>query len=218
MADSFLHPTFNRLPQFAQPSLEKMISAFNQHEFLRLGNRRNQRLQLRPRTKLIARAADEQLRLGAVVQEIKRIHARSLRIGSDRNRRNAHTDQRLHASIRTCRAQPDRRAERESCEQQRQVELRVQPVESGAHIFDFAVAVIVLAMAESGAAKVEAQHGKTKTVQRLHGVEHNLVMQRSAKQRMRVANNCGMSRIFGTGVEQRFKSSRWAFKEERSDS
>ncbi|MGB7609106.1 MAG: hypothetical protein WBL97_11925, partial [Candidatus Sulfotelmatobacter sp.] len=96
-------------------------------------------------------------------------------------------------------------------------ELGVQPVESGANIFDFPVAVIVLAMAEAGAAKVEAQHRKTKTVQRLHGMKHNLVMQRSSKQRMRVANNCGMSRFFRTGIEQRFESSRWAFKEERSD-
>ncbi len=217
MADSFLHPTFNRLPQFAQPSLEKMVSAFNQHQFLRLGNRRNQSLQLRPRAKLIARSADEQLRLGAIAQEVECVHARRFRIGSDRNRRNTHADQRLHASIRTRGAQPDRRAERESCEQQRQVELRVQPVESGAHIFDFAVAVIVLAMAESRAAKVKTQYGKTKTVQRLHSMEHNLVMQRSSKQRMRVANNCGMSRFFRTGIEQRFESSRWAFKEERSD-
>ncbi len=115
------------------------------------------------------------------------------------------------------RPQPNRCAEREAGKQQRQVELRVQPVESGANIFDFPVAVIVFALAESRAAKVEAQHGKTKTVQRLHGMEHNLVVQRSAKQRMRMANDCGMSRIFRAGVEQRFESSRRAFEKERPD-
>lgn len=98
------------------------------------------------------------------------------------------------------------------------MELSVQPVESGANVFNFPVAVIVLAVAESGAAKVEAEHGKSKTVQSFHGMEHNLVMQRPSKQRMRVANDCGMSRVFRTGVKQRFESSRWAFKEERSDS
>ena len=211
------HPTFNRLPQFAQPSLEEMVSAFNQHQLLRLRDRRHQSLQLRPRTKLIARAADEQLRLGTVAQEVERIHARRFRIGGDRNRRNAHSNQRLDAIIWTCRSQPDRRAEGESCEQQWQVELSVQPVESGANIFNFPVAVIVFAVAESSAAKIEAQHGKTKTVQRLHGMEHNLVMQRSPKQRMRVANDCRMSRILRTGVQQRFESSRWAFKKKRSD-
>jgi hypothetical protein len=48
-------------------------------------------------------------------------------------------------------------------------------------------------------------------------MEHNLVMQRSSEQRMRMANDCGMSRIFRTGVEQSFESSRWAFEEKRSD-
>ena len=194
-----------------------MVSAFNQHQFLRLGNRCNQSFQLRPRTKLIARAADEQLWLHAVAQEIKIVGARLFRIGGDRNRWNSHSNRRLHSSIRTRGAQPNRGAEGESRKQQRQVELRIQPVESGAHVFDFRVAVIVFALAESGAAKVEAQHGKPKTVQRLHGMEHNLVMQRSSKQRMRVANDCGVSRIFRTCVKQRFESSRRAFKEERSD-
>ena len=195
-----------------------MVSAFNQHQFLRLGNRRDQSLELRPRTKLIARAADKQLRLGAVAQEVKGIHARRFRIGGDGNRRNSHAYQCLHAHIWTRSSQPNGRAKGESREQQGKVELRVQPVESGANIFNFAVAVIVFALAESGAAKVEAQHGKTKTVQRLHGMEHNLVMQCSSKQRMRVANDRGVSRILPTGVEQCFESSPWAFKEERSDS
>jgi hypothetical protein len=43
-------------------------------------------------------------------------------------------------------------------------------------------------------------------------------MQCSSKQRMRVANDRGVSRILRTGVEQCFESSPWAFKEERSDS
>ena len=194
-----------------------MISAFNQHQFLRLRNRRDQSLQLRPWAKLIARAADKQFWLEAFLQEIKCVNARRFRIGRNRNRRNANSNQRLYPSIWTCGSQSNSRAEGESREQQRQVELRVQPVESRANIFNFPVTVIVFAMTESGAAKVEAQYGKPKTVQRLHGVEYNLVMQRSAKQRMRVANDCGMRRIFRTGVEQRFESSRWSLQEKRSD-
>ena len=69
------------------------------------------------------------------------------------------------------------------------MKLVVQPVERGANVFDFPVAVIVLALAQARAAKVEAQHRKTKTVQRFHGVEHNFVVQRSAKQRMRMADD-----------------------------
>ena len=97
------------------------------------------------------------------------------------------------------------------------MKLRVQPVESGSDILDFPAAAIVLAVAESGAAKVEAQHGKTKTVQRLHGVEHDLVMQRPAKQRMGMADHRRVSRTLSTYVEQCFQSSRWAFEEERLD-
>jgi len=151
------------------------------------------------------------------VQEFEIVSARLFGISGDRNRRNSYADQRLHARIRTCRSQPDCGAEGESRKQQRQVELRVQPVESGANVFDFPVAVIVLALAESGATKVEAQHGESKTVQRLHGMKHNLVMQRSSEQRMRMANNRRMSRIFRTGIEESFESSSWAFKEKRSD-
>jgi hypothetical protein len=215
--DFFPDPTFNRLSQFAQPSLEEMVSAFNQNKSLRFRNRRKQGFQLRPRTKLVACSADEQLWLGTILQEIQLISARCFRILGDRNRRNSHADYGRHSSVGTCGAQPDRRAEGESRKQQRQVELRIQPVESGAHIIDFAVSVIVLAVAESGATEVEAQHRKTKAVQRLHGMKHDLIMQRPAKQRMRMANDCGVSRALGTRIEQRLESSCWAFEEERSD-
>ncbi len=77
--------------------------------------------------------------------------------------------------------------------------------------------LIVLSLAESGAAEVEAQHGKTKTVQRLHGMEHDLVMQRSAKQWMRMANYRGVSCVLRACVEQGFEASCRAFEEERSD-
>jgi len=217
MAESLLHPTFNRLPKFAQPSFKEMICAFNQHKFLRVRHRCDQSLQLRPRTKRISRPADKQLGFNAFAQEIKFINSRLFRVGSHWNRRRSHSNQRFHARIRARGSQSNRRAERESRKHQRQVKLRVQPVESGPNIFDFAIAVIVFAMAQSGAAKVEPQHGKTKTVQRLHSVEHDLVMQRPAEQRMRMADDRRVSRVFGACVEQRFQSSRWAFEKERFD-
>lgn len=97
------------------------------------------------------------------------------------------------------------------------MKLRRQPVESGPNIFELPVAAIVFALAESGATKVEAQHGETKTVQRLHGMEYDLIMQRPAKQRMGMANYRRVRRVFCARVEQRFQSSRWAFEEERFD-
>ena len=97
------------------------------------------------------------------------------------------------------------------------MKLRGQPVECGENIFDLPVAAIVFALAESGATKVEAQHGETKTVQRLHRMEHDLIMQRPAKQRMGMANDCGVRRVLRACVEQGFQSSHWTFEEERSD-
>lgn len=158
-----------------------MIRAFNQNKFLRLRGRGHQRLQLCPRTELIARAADKQFRFRALAQKIQCIGPRHFRVGSHRNRRNTNTDQSLYPLIRTCGAQPHGGAERKSREYQGQMKLRIEPVDRRPDIFDLAMAVIVFALAESGAAKVETQYGKTKTVQRLHGVEHDLVMQRPTK-------------------------------------
>src|SRR5437588_6983960 len=98
------------------------------------------------------------------------------------------------------------------------MKLGVQPVESGANVLDFAGAVIVFTVAESSAAEVEAQHGKAKAVQCLHGVKYDFVMQCSAKHRMRMADDRGMCRAFGACIQQRFQSSRRAFEEERPDS
>ena len=97
------------------------------------------------------------------------------------------------------------------------MKLRIQPVQRGFNIFDFPVAMIVLAMAESSATKVEAQHGKPKTVQRLHGMEHHLVMQSPTKQRMRMANHRRVGGILGARIQQRFQPSCRAFEEERPD-
>ncbi len=194
-----------------------MIAAFNQNQFLRLRHRRDQRFQVRLGAKLVASAADEQLRLCARMQEIKRISPRRFRGGGDWNRRNTNSNHCLHPRIRTRRPQTNRRAEGESREHQGQMKLRVQPVKSSANILDFAVAVIVLALAESGAAEVEAQYGKSKTAQRLHGVEHHLVMQSPAEQWMRMANHSRVRRILCACIKKRFQSSRWTFEEERSN-
>ena len=97
------------------------------------------------------------------------------------------------------------------------MKLSIQPVKGGANILDLTVALIMFAVAEAGAAKVKAQHRKAKTVQRLHGVENNLVMQCPAKQGMGMANYCGVRRVPGAGIQQRFQAACGAFEEERLD-
>ena len=89
-------------------------------------------------------------------------------------------------------AQANGGSERKSGENDGEREFAFQPVERGADVFDFANAVGVLAFAQTGAAKVEAEHGKSKAVQRLHGVEDDFVVQRSSIERMRMADQGGM--------------------------
>ena len=97
------------------------------------------------------------------------------------------------------------------------MKLRLEPVERSADIVDFSAAVIVLSMAQSCTAEIEAQHRKSEAIKRLHRMEHNLVVQRSSKQRVRMADNCCVRRILRAGVEQSLKASCRAFQEQRSN-
>lgn len=141
------------------------------------------------------------------MQEVECIDARFFRGLSDWNDRCSDTNHCTNSSVGTSGSQSDRCAERESCEQQRQVILGVEPVERSTDVIDFAVALVVFALAQSRSPKVEAQHGKAKTVERLHGVEHNFVVQRSAKEWMWMADQSGMSGVSGSGIQQRFQAS-----------
>ena len=80
-----------------------------------------------------------------------------------------------------------------------------QPLQRNLHVVDLAAAAVVLALAASNAAEIEAQHGKAKTIQHLHGVINDFVVHRPAKQRMRVGDEAGISRILRPGVQQRFE-------------
>ncbi len=76
----------------------------------------------------------------------------------------------------------------------------VEPVERGADIVDFGIAMIVFSVTQSGSAKVEAQHGKAKTIQRLHSVEYDFVVQGPAEQRMRMTDHRSVRGAVGAGV------------------
>ena len=75
----------------------------------------------------------------------------------------------------------------------------------------------MFALAQSGSTEVEAQHGKAKAVQRLHGVEDDFVVQRSAKQRMGMTDQRSMRRVLGSGVEQSFESSGGTVEKQGAD-
>ena len=97
------------------------------------------------------------------------------------------------------------------------MKLVIQPIERRADIIHFAIPMIVFALAQSRAAKVESQHGKSKTVQRLHRVKHDFVVQRPAKQRMRMANQRRMGCVLRAGIQQRLQPSGRTVEKKRSD-
>ena len=93
----------------------------------------------------------------------------------------------------------------------------LEPVEGGADVFDFPFTSSVFAFAQSGAAEVEAQYGKSEGLERFHGVKNDLVVQRAAEERVGMTDYGCMSCVWRSGIQQRFEAANWAVQEERSD-
>ena len=178
---------------------EEMVAG-NEDQFLRIGGLGDDCLQSLVWTVLIVIAADEQLGLPAVAQ--KRIGVQTA-FGLDRC---TDRDQGLDIRIGTGGAQSGCRAKGKSCEDDGQSELVLQPSERGLHVGDLAASLIVLAGAQSRAAEVEAQHGKSERVQGLHGVEDDFVVHGPTAQRMRMANQAGVGGSRRAGVQQGFQA------------
>ena len=86
------------------------------------------------------------------------------------------------------------------------MELPIQPIERDAYVVDLAATFVVRPFAESSATKVEAQHRKSERIERLHGMEDDLVMHRPAEKRVRMADKRGMSGVGSTLVQQGFET------------
>ena len=97
------------------------------------------------------------------------------------------------------------------------MKLRIKPVKRSPNVLNLSVAVIVFTLAQSRAAKIEAQHRKTKSVERFHRMEHNFVVQRPAKQRMWMANHRRMRRVLRTRVEQSLQPARRPLEKQRTN-
>src|ERR1700674_3099840 len=208
----FFYPRFNTIAQFPQTPFKEMVCAFDNHQFLRVGKRSDDSLQFRARPKLIAVAAYEQLGFHAIPQKLEIINS-----VSNRSDRQTKRDDCSHARIRTRRTQSHRSPKRESAKDQRQMNLAIQPVERNAHVLYFTVAVVVLALAQSRAAEIKPQHGIAKTVQGLHSVKNDFVVQSSAIKRMGMAHQRSPSSLFHTHIEQGFQPAGLAVEEQRAD-
>ena len=135
-------------------ALKEVVRAGDPHQSLRLGRALEDCGQQIARGKLVVVAADEELGRGALREEAVGVVSPG---GVDRQ---TQRDQPSNARIAAADAQANLCAEGESREENGTMELRVEPVEGGAHVFLLAVAVVVLSLAKANAAKVEAQHGQ----------------------------------------------------------
>src|SRR5260370_11752769 len=120
-------------------AFKEMIRALDGDEFFRLRCDRDQACQILLRAKLVARSAYEQLALSAIAQEA--IHV-STTLDRDRcPERNQPEDAMVGASG----AQSGGRAEGKPTENDRQMKLRVQPIERAAHVIDLTHSLLFLA-------------------------------------------------------------------------
>jgi len=82
------------------------------------------------------------------------------------------------------------RAKAESRKQQRHAwKLRPQKIERGPNIALLAVAAVVFALAQACAAKIKPQHGNAEGIDRFRRLINHFVVHRSAKERMRMADD-----------------------------
>ena len=199
-SDCLAHPAFDSFAQLAQPAFKKVVSSFNEDQLLRFRDGRKQLLQLWTGTKLIARSADEKFWLWAARQE-------SVVVATliDRSDGRSQADQSLHTRVGTGSGQTDCGPKRKSGENEGTSVFLFEPIQGNANIIHFSISVIMLALAQSGAAEIEAEHGESETVQSFHGMKHDLVVQSSAIKRMRMADESGVAGILGTDVEQGFE-------------
>ena len=85
------------------------------------------------------------------------------------------------------------------------MKLRIQPIQRGVDVALLAVAVIMAALAQTHAAKVEAQHGKTEGRKDLHGVVDNFIVHGTAACRVWMTDQRRVRRMWTARVEHRFE-------------
>jgi hypothetical protein len=91
----------------------------------------------------------------------------------------------------------------------------VQPAEGGAHILLLAAALVMFAFAEPGAAKVETQRCEAELVHDFGRTIYDLVVHGAATLGVRMADQRGVSRLWPSFYEERFKVAGWARDGER---
>jgi hypothetical protein len=189
-----------------------MISGFDADQFLWLGESADQRFEFSRGAELVARSADEKFGLGAAAQKFEIVDAVFNRDG-----REAEGNESADSVVGMGGSYADGCSERKAGEEEGKREFAFQPIEGGTHIFDFSDATGVLTFTRAGAAEVEAEHGETEAIKRFHGVEDDFVVERSPKERVRMADEGGKRGMGRSGIEEGFQASGGAIDEQGTD-
>ncbi len=152
------------------------------------------------RGEFVVLAGEEELGLGAGGQELVGVAATG---GGDGK---AESDEAGDAWVASAGAKADVGAEGKAGEEDRFLVQRVEIVEGGADVVDFAAGFVVFAFGEAGAAEVEAQHRQTEGGERLHRVVDHLVVHGAAEERVWMRDEGGVGGVVCAGVEESFES------------
>ena len=174
------HPDRDRRSHLIQLSYKKVIGTFDNDEPVFSRQRGNQTFQFVYCTINILSAVHEELRLFALhqIRKVGVVHRRS------------ETDQRSNSGVLAACLKSHPAAETKSRNEERNVwEFQSEKIQRGANIAAFTLPAIVFSLTHSGAAKIETQNRKSKSIERFGGLIDHLVVHRAAEKRMRVANN-----------------------------
>jgi hypothetical protein len=187
---------------------EKMIGAFDEDEPLWFGQSSDERFEALAGAKRIVATLNEQLWLRALA-EAGNLEAID---------RKAERNEARYAIIFASDAEAHPRPKTEPSQKDRFfVVFRGKVVKGRADVVPLAPAPVVLTLTETGASKVESQHGCAALMKRPGHLIDDLVVHCAAEQRMRMADDRDEGRIgYRSGPEKCFQTSGGSFEEEAS--
>lgn len=200
-------PVVDRAAQLVEFAGKKMIDAFDHNELIASGESGNERFDSIDGAVLVVAAVNKQFGFVTLAQERK---VRAVDGDSQAN-------QARHAQVLATNTHTNPGAETESRQQQRHTgKFSSKKIQSGANIALLAATAIMYAGTHARAAKIKSQNWKDKGIECLRRLVNHFIVQRPAKQWMRMADNGGhrRRRIAQRRPENRFKPASGPFQKE----
>jgi acetylornithine deacetylase len=174
--------------------LEEVLCAFDPDHVLWIRCALKHRLDGVARTELVYCATDEELRLGAALEEVEAVASAFGAIG------NSEADHAFDTGISAARLQANIGAEGESREQNGEAKVGVQPIHGCARVVDLFVTVEGT-FAETYPTEVEAKDREAERREGLHSVIDDLVVKGASAEWMGVENQCSIACVGTSCIE-----------------